>query len=456
MQGAQGQAGPVGPQGPSGTNGNTLLNGTGAPSNSSGNPGDFYLDTAANVIYGPKSSTAWPTPGTSLIGPIGATGPQGLPGGTFADAPSDGVTYGRKNAGWINVGVGAVVLVSDTPPANPVANELWWESDTGFLYIYYNDGNSSQWVIACPQPDVSVYVKKAGDTMTGALTLNANPTVGLGAATKQYVDSLVGTVGVIRYDTAQSLTSAQALQARLNLLMSSEIGRIEFWPNNNFPASRLKCNGASYSRSAPYADLFNVMVKSGAATFTNGSANIGMTAHNRSVSDPIKLYTTGTLPTNFTAGTPGLITAGTVYYVKAIVDANTITLSATVGGAAISAGSAGSGTHSWVCAPHGDGDGSTTFTVPEMRGEFTRVYDDGRGVDTGRTLGTDQTDAMQGHVHSGGAAFSQVAGSGSATNTSPVTNTGGPVTDGVNGTPRIAAETRPRNFALVATIRYAA
>jgi hypothetical protein len=32
------------------------------------------------------------------------------------------------------------------------------------------------------------YVKRAGDTMTGALTLNAAPTLDLHAATKKYVD----------------------------------------------------------------------------------------------------------------------------------------------------------------------------------------------------------------------------------------------------------------------------
>jgi phage-related tail fiber protein len=38
----------------------------------------------------------------------------------------------------------------------------------------------------------------------------------------------------------------------------------------------------------------------------------------------------------------------------------------------------------------GAGDGSTTFNVPELRGEFPRVWDDGRGVDSGRGLATFQ------------------------------------------------------------------
>jgi hypothetical protein len=31
--------------------------------------GDFYLDTQANVLYGPKNGIAWPVNGTSLVGP---------------------------------------------------------------------------------------------------------------------------------------------------------------------------------------------------------------------------------------------------------------------------------------------------------------------------------------------------------------------------------------------------
>ena len=40
------------------------------------------------------------------------------------------------------------VSVGETPPNYPTPNEgeLWWESDTGDLYIYYNDGDSAQWV----------------------------------------------------------------------------------------------------------------------------------------------------------------------------------------------------------------------------------------------------------------------------------------------------------------------
>lgn len=49
------------------------------------------------------------------------------------------------------------VLVSDTPPVGAPDNSLWWESDSGLLYLRFNDGTSTQWVMAAPQPDLSTF-----------------------------------------------------------------------------------------------------------------------------------------------------------------------------------------------------------------------------------------------------------------------------------------------------------
>ncbi|MBY6206891.1 MULTISPECIES: phage tail protein [Halomonas] len=47
----------------------------------------------------------------------------------------------------------------------------------------------------------------------------------------------------------------------------------------------------------------------------------------------------------------------------------------------------------------GAGDGSTTFNLPDLRGQFLRGWDDGRGKDSGRALGADQEDAFMRHDH---------------------------------------------------------
>lgn len=48
---------------------------------------------------------------------------------------------------------------------------------------------------------------------------------------------------------------------------------------------------------------------------------------------------------------------------------------------------------------YGAGDGSTTFNLPESRGEFIRGLDDGRGVDSGRALGSAQAEMVGAHTH---------------------------------------------------------
>jgi hypothetical protein len=81
-QGLQGPQGIQGVQGVPGADGKTVLHGAGAPAAALGSDGDFYLDTAANAIYGPKTAGAWGS-ATSLVGPQGAkgdTGAQGIQG----------------------------------------------------------------------------------------------------------------------------------------------------------------------------------------------------------------------------------------------------------------------------------------------------------------------------------------------------------------------------------------
>lgn len=65
-----------------------------------------------------------------------------------------------------------------------------------------------------------------------------------------------------------------------------------------------------------------------------------------------------------------------------------------------------------IGATFGAGDGFTTFNLPDLRGEFIRGWDDGRGVDGGRAMGSRQDGAIQSHTHTGSS-----AGAGNHTHT---------------------------------------
>ena len=45
--------------------------------------------------------------------------------------------------------------VSDTAPAGPINGQPWWDSTLAKLFVYYNDGTSSQWVEASPSTSSS-------------------------------------------------------------------------------------------------------------------------------------------------------------------------------------------------------------------------------------------------------------------------------------------------------------
>ena len=80
-----------------------------------------------------------------------------------APSTNDVLTY--NGSGWVNSaptggGGGANVTISDTIPAGtPSAGDLWWESDSGRLKVYYTDVDSSQWVDVSPPLSQTDYIK---------------------------------------------------------------------------------------------------------------------------------------------------------------------------------------------------------------------------------------------------------------------------------------------------------
>lgn len=100
---------------------------------------------------------------------------------------------------------------------------------------------------------------------------------------------------------------------------------------------------------------------------------------------------------------------------------------------------------------YGAGDGSTTFNLPDLRGEFVRGWDDGRGVDSGRALGSSQAGQMPSHNHT-----IPVSG-GPGVGTEIIGNSGqapANLTTGSAGGTSNGSENRPRNVAQLYCIKF--
>lgn len=110
---------------------------------------------------------------------------------------------------------------------------------------------------------------------------------------------------------------------------------------------------------------------------------------------------------------------------------------------------------------YGAGDGVSTFNLPELRGEFIRGWDDGRGVDTSRALGSTQIQQLESHKHIASnndcISYTTINGTGTGNYNSwcdtngAASGAGAALTgDGTHPeqTADLGVETRPRNVAM--------
>lgn len=215
------------------------------------------------------------------------------------------------------------------------------------------------------------------------------------------------------------------------------------------PAGFLACDGSTVSRSA-YPGLFAAMSLAMTGSTTNASATVTVTG--------------GVAVSNLQVGMPvcgpGVPAGTTVSGVNAA--AGTFTLSA-------NATATAAGVTLYAC-PWGVGDGSSTFSIPDYRGEFLRGFDITRGVDSGRVFGQFQANQLgqhnhgisdPGHVHSvpggtgtgGGTngAFSKASAGGN--DMADFSNTTGITVNNAGGTSN-GSETRPRNNTVLYCIKY--
>lgn len=100
------------------------------------------------------------------------------------------------------------VTVSDSPPSSPFPGALWWDSDVGKLYVYYDDGSSAQWVVASPTTGATGATGPTGPTgPTGGVgpTGATGPAGSVGTITE--VISLAPTASQNNYATGAAVSN---------------------------------------------------------------------------------------------------------------------------------------------------------------------------------------------------------------------------------------------------------
>ena len=114
---------------------------------STGSQGDKGEKGAPSTVAGPQGQKGE----AGDKGATGANGDKGAKGepSTVAGDKGDKGDKGGTGAGTKgDKGAGSSVTIGTSPPTSPTpaAGDMWWDSDDADLHVYYNDGNSAQWV----------------------------------------------------------------------------------------------------------------------------------------------------------------------------------------------------------------------------------------------------------------------------------------------------------------------
>ena len=114
------------------------------------------VSTVANAAY-PASNPAGYITAAAIPAPyVLPTASTTVLGGVKVD----GTTVTVAGGGVISAA--GAVAVSAIAPSSPVAGSLWFDTNGGQMYVWYNDGNSSQWVPVVNQgyaPSSSLFIK---------------------------------------------------------------------------------------------------------------------------------------------------------------------------------------------------------------------------------------------------------------------------------------------------------
>lgn len=168
----------------------------------------------------------------------------------FPSSPTDGQAYGNfiyslsKGAWQAKPLTPGVATPSTVPPSSPKNGDEWFNTNDGSLYIYYNDGDTAQWVQVKSDATLSSTIGTRLEAVEAKPTglVSIIPTsVTIASGTSSY-----NSTGVVTFDAASSV--------RLNGVFSSNYQdyRVQYRLNTSAstrPLCRFSKNGIDSSTS---------------------------------------------------------------------------------------------------------------------------------------------------------------------------------------------------------------
>jgi microcystin-dependent protein len=255
---------------------------------------------------------------------------------------------------------------SEPSAANSVARMIWADETNDELKIRNGTNTSFITIGALSETNLGL-ATKASPTFTGNVGVPAGTVSSLPIRRSDDTNTGIYFSAADTLDIATGGTRRAHFDSNGITIRDRKALRFRDTSNSNFVALRAPSNAASdITLTLPSSDgNANDVLQS------DGSGNLSFAALPQAVpTGSVHMFATTTAPSGYLE-CDGSAVSRTTY-------ADLFTVIGTTWGA---------------------GDGSSTFNLPDLRGEFVRGWDNGRGVDSSRSFASSQSDQNKQHNH---------------------------------------------------------
>jgi hypothetical protein len=231
--------------------------------------------TAGQVLT--YNGTLWANASASGGATVSDSAPSSPSSGQIWFESDTGKTFIYYDSSWVQIiggggGGGASVTVSDTPPSSPSTGSVWYESDTGSLYLYYD----SFWVEvggSASYNAIIATIQAKGDLLVG-LGSQSLDRLSVGSNNQRLIADSAQTTG-LRWVADTTNTVVDAAGDLLVGASNDVVARLPVGTNNQALVSdSTATNGVSWQNivtSGGHSNIFSNSLSTGTATVVSAT-----------------------------------------------------------------------------------------------------------------------------------------------------------------------------------------
>jgi hypothetical protein len=207
-----------------------------------------------------------------------------LAGGTMTGAlvlsADPTVNLGAATKQYVDNNLPPGTTVSDTAPSSPGVGDLWYDSTGGRLYVWYNDGSSSQWVDASPSASIEQYWNRVGTTLSPAtggdvVNLSAGTAGAPGITFNGDVNTGIYSPGADQLSFSTNGTHRATVDSSGRLLVGTSTARANFFNTTTSSIFQVEGNLSSGSLGQAISHVYGENAALGGPYFIFGKHRSG-------------------------------------------------------------------------------------------------------------------------------------------------------------------------------------